>query len=59
LEVVMSTPLRAFSSFTTFTLETDSFTIHTDGCHSQELRGMNAGDHTAFLSHVVITPTER
>jgi hypothetical protein len=55
----MSTPLRAFSSFTTFTLETDSFTIHTDGCHSQELRGMNAGDHTAFLSHVVITPTER
>ena len=47
----------ALSSFTPFTRETTSFTVTTAGTHALEFRGINHGDHTAFLSYVVITPT--
>ncbi|HTV66173.1 MAG TPA: hypothetical protein VMD98_11235 [Bryocella sp.] len=49
----------ALSSFTPFTLETASFTVTTAGAHTLEFRGITPGDHTAFLSYVVITPTDR
>ncbi len=49
----------ALSSFTPFTLQTVTFTVSTDGSHTLEFRGINPGDHTAFLSYVTITPTER
>ena len=45
----------ALSSFTPFTLETAPFTVGADGSHTLEFRGINPGDHTAFLSYVVIT----
>jgi len=45
-------------SFTPFTLETAPFTVSTDGSHTLMFRGINHGDHTAFLSYVTITPTE-
>ena len=47
----------ALSSYTPFTLETPSFTVTTDGTHALEFRGINHGDHTAFVSYVTITPT--
>lgn len=46
----------ALTSFTPFTLETAPFTVSTGGSHALEFRGRNHGDHTAFLSYVVITP---
>ncbi len=49
----------ALTSFTPFTLETASFTVSTGGSHTLQFSGMNNGDHTAFLSYVVITPTDR
>ncbi len=47
----------ALSSYTPFTLQTVSFTVSTDGTHTLEFRGINYGDHTAFLSYVSITQT--
>ncbi len=47
----------ALTSFTPFTLETASFTVSTDGSHTLDFKGLNPGDHTAFLSEVSITPT--
>lgn len=47
------------TSNTPFTLETAPFTVTTDGTHILEFKGMNLGDHTAFLSYVVITPAAR
>ncbi len=58
----MFTPLRALllSAILTLTApETASFTVSADGSHTLEFRGINPGDHTAFLSYVTITPTER
>lgn len=49
----------AMSSYTPFTLQTATFTVGNGGYHTVEFLGMNAGDHTAFLSYVTITPTER
>ena len=49
----------ALISFTPFTLQTASFSVRTGGTHTLQFRGMNKGDHTAFLSYVVITQTER
>ena len=46
----------ALSSFTPFTLQTVTFTVSTDGSHTLKFRGINHGDHTAFLSYVTITP---
>jgi hypothetical protein len=47
----------ALTSITPFTLVTASFTVTTGGTHTLEFRGINYGDHTAFLSYVNITPT--
>lgn len=49
----------ALSSCTPFTLETSVFTVSNRGSHTVEFMGMNAGDHTAFLSYVTITPRGR
>lgn len=49
----------ALSSYAPFTLETVPFTVTTAGTHALEFRGINHGDHTAFVSYAVITPTER
>ena len=49
----------ALTSFTPFTLETAPFTVSTDGSHALKFRGVNYGDHTAFLSYVTITPAGR
>jgi hypothetical protein len=49
----------ALSSFTPFTLQTASFTVSNGGMHTVEFMGMNAGDHTAFLSYVTIAPMDR
>jgi hypothetical protein len=49
----------ALSSFTPFTLETATFTVNTGGSHAVEFIGAMPGDHTAFLSYVVITATQR
>jgi len=49
----------ALTSYTPFTLETASFNVTTGGTHILEFRGINHGDHTAFLSYVVITPAQR
>ena len=46
----------ALTSFTPFTLETDVFTVSSDGSHTLEFMGTNDGDHTAFLSDVNISP---
>src|ERR1019366_4882203 len=46
----------ALTSFTPFTLQNVSFTV-TTGAHTLEFRGINYGDHTAFLSAVSITAT--
>jgi|SRR5271166_3694306 len=46
----------ALSSFTPFTLETASFSVGA-GSHTLQFKGLNHGDHTAFLSYVVINPT--
>jgi hypothetical protein len=46
----------ALSSYTPFTMHTASFGITTGGTHTLEFRGINPGDHTAFLSYVTITP---
>jgi len=48
----------ALSSYTPFTLETVTFTVSTGGNHAVEFMGTNPGDHTAFLSYVVITPVD-
>lgn len=48
----------ALSSFTPFTLETASFSVSA-GSHTLQFKGLNHGDHTAFLSYVVISPTGR
>jgi hypothetical protein len=48
----------ALSSFTPFTLETVPFSVSA-GSHTLMLKGINYGDHTAFLSYVVITRTQR
>lgn len=45
----------ALSSYTPFTLETATFTVTTNGSHTLEFMGTKPGDHTAFLSYVVIT----
>ena len=42
-----------------FILETASFTVTASGSHVLEFMGMNAGDTTAFVSYVTITPTAR
>ena len=42
-----------------FTLETASFTVSTDGIHVLEFMGTDPHDSSAFISYVVITPTER
>jgi hypothetical protein len=47
----------ALSSFTPFTLQTANFTVNSSGSHTLEFRGINPGDHTAFLSYVTITRT--
>jgi len=49
----------ALSSCTPFTLQTAVFTVSNGGVHTVEFMGMNAGDHTAFLSYVTITPIGR
>ncbi len=49
----------ALTSNTPFTLQTASFSVTTDGTHTVEFEGINHGDHTAFLSYVTITSTER
>ena len=46
----------ALSGCTPFTLQTAVFTVSNGGNHTVEFLGMNAGDHTAFLSYVTITP---
>jgi hypothetical protein len=46
------------SSFAPFTLVTASFTVTTNGKHTVEFLGTKAGDHTAFLSYVTITPAQ-
>lgn len=43
------------SSFTPFTLENVFLSVGTPGTHTLEFRGINDGDHTAFLSAVNIT----
>ena len=43
------------TSYTPFTLVTAPFTVNTDGSHTLKFMGMSQGDHTAFLSYVVIT----
>lgn len=48
----------ALSSYTPFTLETAVFTASNNGTHTVEFMGMRPGDHTAFLSYVVITPNQ-
>ncbi len=48
----------ALSSYTPFTLETATFTVSTGGNHTVAFMGTRQGDHTAFLSYVVITPTQ-
>ncbi len=48
----------ALTSFTPFTLQTAAFTIITGSTHMLEFRGINRGDHTAFVSYVTITPTD-
>jgi len=47
----------ALSSYTPFTRETAPFTVTTGGTHTLEFRGVNHGDHTAFVSYAVITRT--
>jgi hypothetical protein len=49
----------ALSSCTPFALQTSVFTVSNGGSHTVEFLGMNAGDHTAFLSYVTITPRGR
>ncbi len=49
----------SLASFTPFTPETASFTVTTNGIHLLQFKGVNHGDHTAFLSYVTITPTEQ
>jgi uncharacterized repeat protein (TIGR03803 family) len=49
----------ALPSFTPFTLQTASFTVTNSGIHTLEFMGVAQGDHTAFLSYVTITPTDR
>lgn len=55
------TPIGTWSltTGTPFTLETARFTVSTGGNHTLVFMGMNPGDHTAFLSYVVITPADR
>lgn len=48
----------ALSSYTPFTQETATFTVSGAGSHTVQFMGTNPGDHTAFLSYVVITPTQ-
>jgi len=45
----------ALTSDTPFTLQTASFAVSTAGVHTVAFEGMALGDHTAFLSYVVIT----
>jgi hypothetical protein len=49
----------ALTTGTPFTLETVNFTVSTGGSHALAFMGTNRGDHTAFLSYVTITPTDR
>jgi hypothetical protein len=44
----------ALKSYTPFTLEYATFDVSTGGDHTLEFMGLNAGDHTAFLSGVSI-----
>lgn len=44
---------------TPFTLQTVNFSVNTGGSHTLEFLGTALGDHTAFVSYVVITPTGR
>lgn len=46
----------ALSSFTPFALKSAPFTVSTNGSHTLEFKGVTAGDHTAFLSGVSISP---
>ena len=59
--LIDGTPIGTWplSSFTPFTLQTVTFTVSTGGSHTVEFLGTNPGDHTAFVSYVTITPTER
>ncbi len=44
---------------TPFTQQIATFTTNTSGTHTLQFLGTKLGDHTAFLSYVVITPTVR
>jgi len=44
------------ASYTPFTLVTAPFSVTSGGSHTLKFVGMHQGDHTAFLSYVVITP---
>jgi len=59
--LIDGTPIGAWalSSYTPFTLQSATFTVTTGGNHAVEFMGTNPGDHTAFLSYVVITSSER
>jgi len=59
--LIDGTPIGTWSltTGTPFTLETARFTVSTGGNHTLAFMGMNPGDHTAFLSYVVITPVDR
>lgn len=48
----------SLTSNTLFTFKTVSFTVRTDGSHTLEFRGINAGDHTAFVSGVSISSAQ-
>lgn len=60
----MSIPLRALLVLTILGIATaapgqiNTFTVTTGGNHTVEFMGTREGDHTAFLSYVVITPTQ-
>jgi hypothetical protein len=46
----------ALTSFTPFTLETADFVVAGGGNHTLEFVGVNAGDHTAFITNTTIDP---
>jgi len=48
----------AMSSYTPFILRTVNFTV-SSGSHALQFMGTRPGDHTAFLSYVVISPADR
>ena len=44
----------ALKSYTPFALENATFTVNTGGDHTLEFKGINFGDHTAFVSAVSV-----